>query len=726
MLPHSVSAQFVNGFVTDPAGDALPDAYVYSLSSSRHAHTDERGRFRLEAPAAGDTLQISYLGYRTHEVVYAGETQISVELTPVALDLGSVTIAGNDRPARILTDIDLNINPVRSSQEVLRVVPGLFIGQHAGGGKAEQLFLRGFDLDHGTDIAISVDGLPVNMVSHAHGQGYADLHFLIPETIETIDYGKGPYAAERGNFATAGFVDFKTKDRLGGSSIKAEVGSFGYVRTVAQLDLLSTKRHSVYLTGAYQVADGPFEVSQQFSRSNLFGKYVATLREADKLSISLSHFSSTWDASGQIPERAVRSGRIDRFGAIDPTEGGTTSRSNLVAQYTRDLGPNTFVTNHLGLSQYDFTLFSNFTFFLEDPEFGDQIRQRERRQLVTATSTVHHETEAFGREVTLRAGGGLRSDQTDDSSLANTINRREVQSYVQRGDIREDNFYAFADARFEFDKLSLQPGLRLDHFRFGYEDRLTPTFERSGASASRLSPKLKVDYRLRPETRLYFAAGVGFHSNDSRLANAGLRAGQLPAGFGMDLGAEFKLLPRLLVNAALWRLDLEQEFVYVGDAGIVEPSGRTRRRGADLSVRYQLLDWLFASGDATYSHARARDEEAGSDLIPLAPVWTLTGNLTARTERWGARISLRHLGDRPATEDYSLTAEGYTILDVSLSHNWKRLTLGLELNNLTNALWNEAQFATESRLRDEAEPVEEIHFTPGNPRNVGAQLTYRF
>ncbi len=213
----------------------------------------------------------------------------------------------------------MQTSPVRSSQEILRKVPGLFIGQHAGGGKAEHIFLRGFDIDHGTDVAISVDGMPVNMVSHAHGQGYADLHFLIPETISKIDFGKGPYYSDIGNFGTAGYVQFKTKDVLESSQLSLEYGAFNTTRTMAMLNVLDTENHSAYLAADYTVSDGPFESSQNFSRNNFFAKYAGNISDKEKLNAIASHFNSTWDASGQIPVRAVKSGLITRFGAIDDT-----------------------------------------------------------------------------------------------------------------------------------------------------------------------------------------------------------------------------------------------------------------------------------------------------------------------------------------------------------------------------------------------------------------------
>ena len=725
LFSFSATAQQISGFITDSFGEPLPGAYVSTLDG-RHAHAGDNGSFTIAA-TAGDTLTASFVGYADYAyVVGAAPGPHRIALTAATIDLGTVTVGSSDRPHRIAAALDLRTNPVVSGQEVLRSVPGLFIGQHAGGGKAEQIFLRGFDIDHGTDVAISVDGTPVNMASHAHGQGYADLHFLIPESIGQVEFAKGTYAADRGNFATAGHVDFRTRNRVDGNGLKVEAGSFGQLRGLLQLQLLATERQNAYVMGEYLVADGPFEAPQDFRRGNVFAKFTTQMRGDDRLTLTAAHFSSSWDASGQIPVRAVERGLIGRFGAIDPTEGGTTGREQFALTYVRNLDRATFVRTRASYVRYRFDLHSNFTFFLEDPVNGDQIRQRETRDQLHVRTTLHHGTEWLGRAVALRGGVSWRGDRTQDSYLANTVDRYRILDYVQRGDVAEDNFGVFADAEIDLGRLTLRPGVRYDHFRFGYTDALAARYANLTDAAGRLSPKLRSSYVISPDARVYLNLGQGFHSNDSRAVALGQVRGALPAARGADLGVEAKLLPRLLVNAALWHLYLDQEFVYVGDAGIVEPSGRTRRSGVDLSLRYQLGRWLTGYADGTYAHARAIDEEDGADLIPLAPRFTLAGGLTGRHKRWAGGVRVRALTDRPANEDNSIVAEGYFVADANVSYRTGRLTLGLDATNLTDTRWNEAQFATESRLAGEAAPVEEIHFTPGAPFGVFARIAYGF
>lgn len=707
-------------------GYPLIGAYILSNASDNHAHTNENGDFLLQGAAIGDTLLITYLGYQTQRIrVNALDQRVNVLLEESALDLGSVTVRNSSRTTNVVSQIDLKIDPVQSSQEILRKVPGLFIGQHAGGGKAEQIFLRGFDIDHGTDIAIRVDGMPVNMVSHAHGQGYADLHFLIPETVDKVDFGKGPYYAEHGNFATAGYVSFDTKDRLKESIVGFDLGQFNTIRGVALLNLLDTFNQNAYVAAEFLGTDGPFESTQNFQRLNLMGKYTAQSANGTKYSVLASHFQSTWDASGQIPQRAVDDGSITRFGAIDDTEGGETSRTNIALKAVKPLANGGFLKSNAYYSLYDFELFSNFTFFLEDPVNGDQIRQVEDRNIFGVESSYNKREYIGSGSVDLKIGAGLRSDVNDGVGLSRTANRRTLLENIQVGDLKEKNYYGFASAKFEFGPLSIEPALRYDFFQFNYVSALDSTYRNQTQRKGTVSPKLNFIYEVSPTVQLFAKTGIGFHSNDTRVVLED-EEDILPAAYGADLGGNFKPAPRLIVNAALWYLFLEQEFVYVGDAGIVEPSGQTQRQGIDFGFRYQLTDWLFADGDYTFTNARAIDEDEGADRIPLAPVHTATGGLSIQQPKYRASIQARYLGDRAANEDNSIVAEGYTVVDLNGSYDFGPITLGFAIENLLNVEWNETQFATESRLRNEAQSVEEIHFTPGTPFFFKSTLRYRF
>jgi len=340
----SAIAQQLKGRVLDVMNQPIENAYVFNTNTNSHTHTDSNGNFILEKTVAGNQLEIGILGFKKATIIITENQlqegfQITLETNIFQLD---ELIIGKEKNAlKTIARIDLALNPVNNSQEILRKVPGLFIGQHAGGGKAEQIFLRGFDIDHGTDIALSVDGMPINMVSHAHGQGYSDLHFIIPETIQKIDFGKGPYYANQGDFNTAGYVSFDTKNSLPTNTVSVGYGDFNSFRTLGMFNLLDhNSKDDAYVALEYIETDGPFESPQNFNRLNLFAKLNTYLNGSDKLTFTTSHFTSRWDASGQIPQRAVDNGMISRFGAIDDTEGGTTSRSNINVQLQKTLADN--------------------------------------------------------------------------------------------------------------------------------------------------------------------------------------------------------------------------------------------------------------------------------------------------------------------------------------------------------------------------------------------------
>lgn len=675
-----------------------------------------------------DSLLFSHLGYDLrYFVVNDPQLALIVEMDRATISIDAVEIQPDINALRLITDIDLKSNSINSSQDILRQVPGLFIGQHAGGGKAEQIFLRGFDIDHGTDINITVDGMPVNMVSHAHGQGYADLHFLIPEIVEHIDFGKGPYYAEQGNFNTAGYVDFQTKKALDQSSIQLEVGQFNTQRFLGLFNIMNDTQHKAYIATEFLGTDGPFESSQFFRRRNLTASYTFQPSDYDSFTLNVSHFESSWDASGQIPQRAVDQGLISRFGAIDDTEGGSTGRNNLQLQHKHFVSENEFITSQVFVSQYDFELYSNFTFFLEDSANGDQIKQKENRVLYGIQSEYQKNFSQNKIKGNWNLGFSFRGDESKDNYLANTINRREIQDYIQRGNVRENNLGAFTSLNLNVGKFVIVPALRYDRFEFEYQDELRTNYQRDQQSEDIWSPKLNILFNPSRQMQWYLKGGKGFHSNDTRVVLFDEARDILPAAYGGDFGVIWKPRPKMVLNAAVWTLYLDQEFVYVGDAGIVEPSGRTERQGAEFSMRYELFDHLLISADANYTFARSAADPEGDNFIPLAPDLTAVGSLKwIDPKGWFIGMNVRYMDDRPANENNSIIAEGYTVVDLNAGYQWNKLAFGLQIQNLFDTEWNETQFATESRLQEELESVEEIHFTPGTPFFAKGSIAYRF
>ena len=729
----------LSGIVIDAsANEVLSGAVVQLQGQAKGTISDDKGGFEIGNLAPGKyQLVVTYLGFEKDTlaiVVEQGEvTQLQILLKAQKLEIATVEIAASENSGMsLINKIDLQTRPVSNSQELLRLVPGLFIAQHAGGGKAEQIFLRGFDIDHGTDLALSVDGMPVNMVSHAHGQGYADLHFLIPETVERLQVDKGAYAANRGNFSTAGAIDFQTKNTLEKNKIQLEGGSFNSYRALAMLKLQSPKAGErgadSYIAGEYQFSEGYFESPQNLHRLNLFAKYRKLISKSSLLTASISDFRSQWNASGQIPQRAVDQGLISRWGSIDDTEGGQTSRSNLNAQLYSKLNKGWNMRHQAYASRYNFDLYSNFTFLANDSVNGDQIRQLENRWVYGYQGSLGKTFSLLDRPFALETGLGIRLDDIGNNGLYHTKTRQYLAT-IQAGSVKERNAFSFLSTHYQFaKKWNLGLGLRLDALQFAYANRLESSSVFAKTKKAIASPKLSLTYQLNPQTQLFAKAGRGFHSNDSRVILEGITQQILPPALSADIGVVMKPHSQLLIQAAVWGLSMQQEFVYVGDEGIVEPSGKSRRIGLELSGRWQLSQNIFADCDLNLSHARSLEADGTELYIPLAPWMTSSAGINvAFLKNFEGNLRYRYLADRAANENWSINAKGYMIMDAALNCKLKNdWNIGISVQNILNSNWNEAQFATNSRLAGEIESVEEIHFTPGTPRAAKIIFAYNF
>jgi len=724
----------VRGKVVDSGnGIPLPGASVMIKGTHYGTTTDETGNFILRSDSTITTIVVSYVGYKKQEVPVRDPSEyIVIELEPETMQIGQVSVTRlRTNPLKPLATIDVDLRPVNTSQDVLRIVPGLFIAQHAGGGKAEQIFLRGFDMDHGTDISIHVDGLPVNMLSHAHGQGYADLHFLIPEIIGNIDFDKGPYDPAHGNLATGGYVDFHTLSHLDKNRIQLELGQFHTQRLVTLFNLLGNygKAHkqNAYIAGEFFQTDGPFDNSQHFKRYNLFGKYSNYLDPNHILTLEFTAFKSGWDASGQVPDRAVKEGLIDRFGAIDNTEGGETGRKNILIKLNSVLQDGSGLENLIYVTDYDFTLYSNFTFFLKDPVNGDGIRQKENR-MIYGYSTRYRKKHNLGLwRGNLTVGGDYRYDAVRNQELSHVRKRYTTLDTISFGDINEINADLYLGERLSRGNLMFNFGSRFDFFNFEYINKLLPDYRREAVRKAVLSPKASITYNFSSRWQTYFRGGAGFHTNDVRdiIAENGKQV--IPKAWGSDLGAIWKPVQSLVIQSALWYLYMQQELVFSGDEGTVEPTGRTRRLGVDLSLRYQYHNWFYADMDVNYAQPVYPDEPAGQNHVPLAPVFTSVGGVKIKLQSgWGGSLRYRYMADRPANEDNSVTALGYTVVDASLHYLKPKYEFALLIENLFNTEWNEAQFDTESRLFSEPVPVSELHYTPGTPFFLKARMVWFF
>jgi outer membrane cobalamin receptor len=730
LLANIGNAQFnVKGVVLD-AITFLPmeGVVVTVLPSNKSTLTDMRGHFMINDQMKVEAVQLLAIGYQKKII----STNILKENEIVLLQqqntsLDSVTvIAKAGQEYKTISKMDIKMRGVNNSQEILRMVPGLFIGQHQGGGKAEQIFIRGFDCDHGTDINIMADGMPVNMVSQAHGQGYADMHFIIPETVEVVDFQKGPYNAGKGNFTTSGFVDLKTKNGINNNLVKLEGGMFDTYRVLGMFNLLNDrakeKQQSWYVASEYAYSNGFFDHPQDFKRFNFFTKYHGNISNNTYLILSASSFKSKWNASGQIPERAVAAGLIGFYGAIDSTEGGETARSNINAQFVTTFKNSSFLKNQFYYSNYYFDLHTNFTFYLNDPVNGDQIRQREARNLFGYNGSYHHQSTIGSSQVNSEIGVNVRQDITTNSELSHTVDRYKILNRIMFGNIAETDAAIYMNETIKInEKFSINGGWRIDQFINQYKDHLKGDSLRK-AHAAIISPTISFNFHGNKQTQFYLNLGKGFHSNDTRVCVVENGRKILPGAYSADFGTIIKPMNNLFIQTAFWYLYLDQEFVYNGDDGSPSPSGRSQRKGIDFSVRYEPMHSVYIDADVNYAHGRFIDEAKGLNYIPLAPVWSSTGGITYKNKNgFNGSLRYRWLGDRPANEDYSITAGGYFVNDFVLNYTKNKYEIGLTVNNVFNIKWKETQFETLTRLKNEANSVSEICFTPGT--KIAAKLS---
>jgi hypothetical protein len=662
------------------------------------------------------------------------------------------TVVEGNRPFTAASSLavrqrDIETRRILRPADLLEVAPGLVVVQHAGGGKANQYLLRGFDGDHGTDVAVEFDGIPVNNVSHAHGQGYTDLNWVIPEVVGLVQVDKGPYFLEHGNFATAGAVNLRTRPTFERSSATFEAGRFGIYRgLVLAGGEIGPLDGTLAVEGYGQ--DGPFDHPEGYTRYNLFTRLGHDAGDWDT-DLTFTSYRGTWDASGQLPLRAVRDGRIDRFGSFDPTEGGTSQRHQLYGRFHWRPDPASELQVLTYGVYYDLDLFSNFTFFLKDPVNGDQIEQKDKRWYGGLEATYARALVVAGLDTELSAGLGIRGDRIG-TQLANTRERSFLSKVASDG-IGQINPYGYLATDVAWTPwLRTVIGFRVDGIWADVSDRFPtrdPLLAGDGAKGDALVTP-KVNAVLSPfvdeasplhRTSVFLNYGEGYHSNDARgFVRVVDAVDPMVRARGGEVGVRTNLFDRVDAALAFWLLDLDSELVFVGDEGVTEASGRTRRRGLEFELRWQLLSWLYLDTDVTWTHARFRDEPDGEDFVPLAPTWTASGGLTARWEEWFGSIRTRAISARPANEDDSLTAVGYTIWDLNLGKRWplrgrwlggRAITLVTEIDilNLFDRDYREAQFATTSRLPGEpAAGIDDVSFTPGYPLTVIGGVTVEF
>lgn len=755
----SAQSGIIAGTVRNEGRSALPGALVELAGSgpNRQTRTDSQGEYRFAAvPPGPHELVLTLVNFAPsrESIIVPASGTLQVDLTlQLALNADVtvtekatfVNLADADTPAQSLLGIaqaasqgaitarQLERRPIMRAGEVLETVPGLVISQHSGEGKANQYYLRGFNLDHGTDFATTVAGMPVNMPTHGHGHGYSDLNFLIPELVTGVQFSKGPYFAEQGDFATAGAVNINYANRLARPLARVTAGGQGFARA---LFAASPALAGGQLLSAIEIGrnDGPWERPDDFRKVNGLLRFS----RGDTLngfSVTAMGYRATWYSTDQIPRRAIDQGTVGRLGTLDETGGGEASRYSGSVEWQRTQNNASTRLIAYGIAA-DLDLFSNFTFFLHDAQRGDQFRQTDTR-LIAGGKVSHRRVGRWGgRAVQNTVGVQVRHDSIGDVGLYRT-EKRQLLGSIRQDRVQQTSAAVYIQNELQWTSwLRTLNGLRLDGYRFR-----VAAGERAGEGtqhAERVSPKAGAVLGPWARTELYANAGFGFHSNDARGAiTTSELAVAVPAGGitplaqagGAEAGLRSIPIPGLQTTLTLWTLRLESELIFVGDMGTTEPARGSRRSGLEWSTYYAPTSWLTLDADITISRARFADANPAGAFVPGAVETVVAAGATVDDLRkmFGS-IRWRYFGPRPLTEDNSVRSSATALASLEGGYkvsNAVRLALGVF--NVLNAKQSDVDYFYTSRLPGEpAGGVEDVHLHPTLPRTARISLLIGF
>lgn len=682
---------------------------------------------------------------------HAGGIQQIAALPAVAV-MGSPTSNANAADVSdaanqgFVTRDQLANRPLLRPGELLETVPGLIVTQHSGDGKANQYFLRGFNLDHGTDLSTTVAGMPVNMRTHAHGQGYTDLNFVIPELVAGIAYKKGTYFAEEGDFSAAGAVSMDYVSQLPAGIAQVEVGQHDYRRAV-----LANSHQLGPGTALYGLEwlqeNGPWVMPEGVRKLSGIFRYTLPLEGGERVGVTVMGYRNRWDATDQVPQRAIDAGTISRFGNIDPSDGGYASRYSLSADWLRPVASGVLKANAYVIKSR-LQLFSNFTYALDNPERGDQFQQFENR----VTAGVNASRLWFGklgqRDTETEIGAQVRFDRLDPITLANS-EARQIYQTVRTDTVNETSAALYVRNSTEWlPWLRTIAGLRADQFWYGVA---SDNPANSGNGSDRIvSPKFSVVMSPADRTEVFLNWGRGYHSNDVRGAtttvdpstgDAAQKVSVLVPATGYELGVRTRrLAPGLQLSASLWQLDIGSELVFSGDSGTTEPSRASRRRGIELAGYYAppdgLLAGLILDADAAFSRARFRDHEAIGDYIPESIQTTASAGVSYNAGRWSVGARARYFGPRPLVEDNSVRSASSFLVNLKIGYRLlKNVRVFAEVLNVLGKRVNDIDYFYASLLKGETSPlnadgsatgISDHHVHPAEPRTVRVGVLWNF
>lgn len=656
-------------------------------------------------------------------------------LEEIVVEGRRLNLTGEARSASegVIGQDDLALRPLLRPGDVLESIPGMIMTQHSGSGKGNQMFLRGFNLDHGTDFSTRIDGMPVNLPTHGHGQGYTDINFLIPELVRTIDYVKGPYHAELGDFSSAGGANIRTFERLPQQRVTLGLGENGYGRILATG---SGDLGNGHLLGAIegQVYDGPWtDIEEDVQKINGLLRWSGS-NDVLNYGVTFMFFDVSWNSADQIPERAVEQGIIGPYGSLDTTLGGNTRRVSLSGRLAWDSDAHTDEIN-AWIIDYDFNLWSNFTYLLDDPVNGDQFEQLDNRTIYGGDWSRKWRNAGGKGHIHHTVGVQVRYDDIDPVGLISTYAREPLR--VTRMDtVEETTVGAYYEMEWSLsERWRTVLGIRGDYFWFDV-DSDTPA--NSGSDSDGIvSPKASLIYTINDNSEAYASGGFGFHSNDARGTTITVDPGTgepvdpvdpLVRSRGGEIGFRTFASSGWVASMALWILDLDSELLFVGDAGITEPSRPSRRWGVEFNNTWALSDVWRLEADFSWTDARFTDKSPEGKEIPGALETVVTGAVTADwSNGWFGSLRLRYFGGAPLIEDNSITSDGSSMANLLLGWSNPRWRLQLEILNLFDSNDHDIDYYYASRLPGEpVNGVEDIHFHIFEPRQARIQASWLF
>jgi outer membrane cobalamin receptor len=675
-----------------------------------------------------------------HEIATSPENEDAIiekiEIQGKGVSLIGKTISASEG---IVGQKEILNRPMLRVGEILELVPGMVVTQHSGTGKANQYFLRGFNLDHGTDFSTAIDYMPINMRSHGHGQGYTDLNFVIPETIQTISFNKGAYNANVGDFSGSGSAQFNTVNSKLHTQVSATLGQDNFQRYLLAGNINLTEGHLNYAL-EYNQYDGPWtDIKEDLDKKNVFLSYRNKVNGGD-LSVTFMGYDNSWNSADQIPLRAINAGIIDELGSLDTSVGGESSRYSI-----NTIWKNENINASAYFISYDMNLWSNFTYFLDNPTDGDQFEQVDQRNIYGGELSYTAFTLVNDTEIANEFGTQIRVDDIDEVGLFSSQERQRLGA-IRNDAVKESSIGLYwQNSIFWNDNIKTIISARYDYFDFDVQSNINTNINGINLSDNNgtedddnIALKANLIYTFNDNWEAYISAGQGFHSNDARgtITQVDPNSGEsieavdpIVDSMGYEIGLRANLFDKLNASLSLWKLDLDSELLFVGDAGNTEPSDSSSRYGIELTSYYSITDALSIDIEYAYTDSKFDQLPSNANQIPGALEHVLQAGVSYQPEQgWFANARLRYFSDRPLIEDGSITSDDSKIVNVNIGYKFTKLAIKLDLLNAFNSNDHDIDYYYASRLASEPlnSETEDLHYHVIEPRTLRLSATYHF